>query len=258
MIQKAIERKTRTWDEYCKEQIEIFNKTSIFDPINSTIKIGNIIPNWDEFDRMVTILKDEYGENEFGFVCAEYGYDRFYCMYKETGLSDTVKIIQDVNEVFKSELLRKFINLDLTGSIVGSRGENNFCLHMSRRQKATINRTIKNFNGNESQFGLMSCILTFNWAKEKFERLRTDKFKVYYQDNGYAKIIKDEIIEANKVAILRLAETFPILVEGLEEKKSSEMKEDYEYRLSVLKNVYDYLVNNGIFIPNIPNFILNK
>lgn len=256
---KGSKYKQKSWDEYCEEQKKIFDEVSIEDPINSAIKISGI-PNKEEFDRMVTILKDENGGREFEFICTEYGYDRFYYIYKKTGFFDIVKVVRQVNDTFYSEYFRTFIQLNLTGSIPDrNKGGKEFYLHMSKRQKAIINRTLKDFNGNEGQFGLICCIFTFNRAQEKFQYLTTDKFKVYYQDSGYAKIILEEMSEASKKAISRLAEGFPILINELDEKgtlaankdlqKSSEIKKNMEYGIDVVNDVYELLVKNGVNVP---------
>lgn len=264
--------KQKSWDEYVEDQRIIFEQTSLVDPVNSVIKINNI-PNRDEFERLMTILKDEHGGRVIEFVCTEAGYDRFYTIFQKTGLFDVTQVIQKINDTFYSEYFREFVQLDLAGTIPERNKSGNgkeFYLHMSSKQKAVISRTLKYFKGTESPFGLACCIFTFNKAKEKFEFLRTDKFKVYYSDDGYAKIIQEEMREAAQTAIARLVEGLPILLNELEEKsvlasnselpKYIERKEDLKYQIDAVDSAISVIYKNNIQVPcsHNMNFIVLK
>lgn len=259
--------KQLSWDEYCEKQKKIYDEVTITDPINSFLKISNI-PNREEFDRMITILKDDKriykSSRELEFICTECGSDRFWYLFKGTKLLDVTKVIEKINDTFYSEYFRKFIQLDLTGSIPDrNKNGKEFYLHMSREQLAEISRTLKYFNGKESQLGLAVCIFTLNRAQEKFQHLKTDKFKVYYQDNGYARIIQEEMEEAVQVAIARLVEGLPILLNELEEKytlasnkelsKYEERKEDFKYQMKAIYEAILVIQKSDIQVPALHN-----
>lgn len=253
--------KQLNWEAFAEEQKKIFEELSAIDPMNSVIKISNI-PNRDEFDDLITILKDEYGGRAIEFICSENGTNKFWHIFRKTNLFDVAKVIRSINETFYSEYFREFIQLDLTGTIPernkGGNGKE-FYLHMSSRQKAEILRGLKYFRGKESSLGLACCIFTFNRAKEKFEHLRTDKYKVYYRDDGYAKIIQEEMQEATQTAIARLVEGLPILLCELEEKsvlasnseilKYEERKEDLKYQMEAVGKAISVIRKNKVNIP---------
>lgn len=259
--------KQLSWDDYVKEQKKIYDEVTVTDPINSFIKILNI-SNREEFDRMFTILKDDKriykSSREFEFICTECGSDRFWCLFKEAKLLDVTNAIENINDTFYSEHFRKFIQLDLTGSIPDrNKNGKEFYLHMSKQQLAKISRTLKYFRGKESELGLAICIFTLNRAQEKFQHLKTDKFKVYYQDNGYARIIQKEMEEAAQIAIARLVEGLPILLSELEEKyvlasnkelsKYEERKDDFKYQMKAVYEAILVIEKSDIQVPALYN-----
>lgn len=263
--------KQRTWEEYVegvddddeKGARKRFQHIALNDDTHSTITIRGI-PNFPEFQRIITTLKDEYrpgGLTEFMIV--DMGSTTFYYLYKSSKLFDIIKIIQMVNDRFYSEYFKQY-NVDIGDSILerNVQTKSEFRLHMTSQLKAAIERELKDLNITEDKFGLMCCILTFNKAKEKFEELITDKFKIYYRDEGYYKIIKEDIESSTKRGITWLIESLPKIMEDIERntilvkyyKENNhdsypELKDDLIYKMQALDKTIVTLKDNKIDLP---------
>jgi hypothetical protein len=220
------------------------------------------IPNRPEFQKLMTILKDEHG-NEIELICTENGYNTFYNLYKNTGLFSVSKAIEKLSEVFDSDYFTGPQSFMIASIPERNRDRKECFLHMSRKQKAKISRTLEDVNRvircSESQFGIVCCIFTYNYAKEKFKGLRTEKFRSYYDDSGYVKIVKDEIKEATKSAGFNIVKLYPVFLNIAEEnaalasnselKKCEERKEDLKYQIKALEYAIDAINRIELTIP---------
>lgn len=263
--------KQKSWEEYVEGVYGVegdgarkkFQQVTLNDDMDSTITIRGI-PNFPEFQRIVTMLKDEYKPGRFAeFMIVDMGSTRFYYLYKSSQLFDIIKIIRMVNDRFYSEYFKQY-NLNIGDSILerNVQTKSEFRLHMTSQLKAIIERELKDLNITEEKYGLMCCILTFNKAKEKFEELRTDKFKVYYRDDGYYKLIQEDIEGSARRGIIWLIESLPKIMEDVERntilvkyyKESNhdsypELKDDLVYKMQALDKAIITLKDNKVDLP---------
>lgn len=211
--------KQETWDEYAEKKAQEFEQIALKDSMNSTIVINNI-PNEEEFQEIITTLKDHHGGRTTEFIITSCGFGRFYHIYISTGLKDVISVIKQVNRSFYSENMEQF-KIGLTESILdkNKKEEARFVLHMSKQQKAIIRRLLQDIKISESSFGFVCCIATFNKAKEKFEQFLTEKYEVLYEDDGYFKLIKKEIDRATVNGISWVINSMPIMLVDVEKHK---------------------------------------
>ena len=194
--------KPKTWDEYIKEQKEIFDVLSEEGRINATLTINNI-PNEAEFHELLTVLTDEYGHGLIEFVIINNGFNKFYHLYKSSGLFDVVKANKRINSAFNSEKLELY-KIGLTNTILASRAEKRLVLRISGKNKRMVGRLLQDIKVPESDFGLMCCFFTFNKVKHKLDDYITEKYEAFYDDDGYVMLINTEISRANIYGIARL------------------------------------------------------
>jgi hypothetical protein len=217
--------KQKTWEVFAEEQTKAFEELDAMGKINATLTI-NSIPNEKEFHKLLTVLKDEYGPGTIEFIVTENGWNKFYVMYKSSGLFGVVKALDGVNSSFNFEKVGEH-RISIIESIKGERAEKRCVLHVSGKQKREIQRLLQDIKISESDFGLMCCISTFNRAKEKFERFVTDKFEAYYEDDGYVKLIRTEIDHATRSGIELLLEYLEIMFWDIESKTNEYFSNPY-------------------------------
>lgn len=212
--QKPKKHKQTSWDDYAERLKIDYKAVKDVDDISSTITIYNI-PNIEEFQELITVLKDENGSRFIEFAIADCGFGRFYYLYKSSKLFDIIQLMKQINRTFYSESVEQY-QIRLTESILSrNKSDRKIILHMSTKQRAVINRLLQDIHVSDSSFGLVMCIATLNKAKEKFDRYITEKYEVYYSDDGYFKLIKREINRATVDGIDWLINTLPIMVDDV-------------------------------------------
>lgn len=261
-VVKRTKYKQLSWNDYT-ERLEIDYKTiKETDDMSSTITINNI-PNIEEFQELITVLKDESGERFIEFAIVDCGTGRFYYLYKSSKLFNIVQLIRQINRTFHSEYFKQY-NVNIGDSIPerNVKTKSEFRLHMSSKIRVIIERLLQDIKISDSSFGLMCCIFTFNRAKERFKELRADKFKIYYRDDGYYKFIKEDIEDSARRGITWLIESLPVMVDDVERniilfkyyKENNhdsypELKDDLIYKIAVLDNTIELIKDNKIDLP---------
>lgn len=248
--------KQRSWDDYVEELKIDYKIIKEKDDMSSTITIYNI-PNTEEFQELITVLKDESGSRFIEFAIVDCGFGKFYYLYRSSKLFDIVQLIRQINRTFYSESMEQY-QIRLTESILAkNKSSQRFILHMSKGQQAKIIRLLQDIKISDSSFGLIMCIATLNKAKEKFDQYITEKYEVYYNDDGYYKLIKREIDRATINGIDWLINTLPVMVDevGVYKKQylcditDQKITKKLLYKLTAVDNTIKLIVEREREIP---------
>lgn len=249
--------KEKTWNEYTEEKKEEYENSMGIDGLKAYIKIKDI-PNWKEFKKLATILRDNYPDKYADFLITDTGFKKLYYLFNSSGLFNMLEIMETINERFSIENMEEF-EIKITDFLPRKDMSNEeFTLYMTKNSRVAIQRILQDAKINNSEFGLICCIFTFNRAKEEFDSLITDNFKVYYKDDGYVKTITEKIYISAKQGILWLINILPRIFEDIQKVecvfKEHESKgidigqEDIElnYKKRAAEKVVDVVINSGI------------
>lgn len=255
------------WDEYAEKKSQEFEDIAAMDLMDSTIMISNI-PNYEEFCDLITFLKDSHGGKMTEFIITSCGFGRFYDMYTSTGLKDVTKAINHINRNFYSEFIGEFKISIMESILEKNKSGKRFVLHMSRQQKAAIQKLLHDIKVLESSFGLLICIETLNKAKGKFGEFLTDKYQVLYEDDGYTRLIKMEIDRATIDGVDWLVNIMPVMLRDIEVNKqqylydvsNQKLEKTLIYKIDTIEDVMRTVENENREIPTKYelDFILHK
>lgn len=244
------------WNEYVEEQKEIFRDLSIRSTTRTYIKIRNI-PNIDEFQELIDVLKDKYGTIFTEFLIIECGFVVFYDIYQSSGLFGATEVIKMIHKRFNSKYQEGYQTEIAESILEKNRPDNYFYLHVLKKQKIVIEKLLMDIKLKESNFGLICCIFTFNSAKEEFKELTVDRFESYYKHDGYLNTIKEEINDEARKRILCLINYLPNMLEEIEndiisirrhkerrEKVDPKIKNKLLYKIDTVEHVINVIEKN--------------
>lgn len=264
--EEAKDNKVKTkWEKFVDEHGPVFEEIrSSRHGFDSTIYISNI-PNPKEFKKLMTILKDKYTGRKAEYIITTAGFDRFYSLYKSSGLFDTLQIIELLEERFCLEYVEEF-QISIADSIQDCNNSDIFALHMTYDTRDAIGRLLQDIRATYSKFGFIACVFTFNKAKEEFKGLITEKYKIYYEDDGYFRIIKEDFYKNVEKGKTWLVNVLPKIIEKINSMENEfigaknkgdiiDDKKIEEFRYK--KHACEELINNitrgydkyGIYIP---------
>lgn len=209
------EDKTMTkWEKFVDEQGPIFEEIRSSRRGFDSIIYFNNIPNPKEFKRLLTILKDKYTGRKAEYFIITTGFDRFYSIYKSSGLFDILQVIELLEERFCLEYIEKF-QVNIADSIQDFNNSEIFGLHTTHDTREAIGRLLQDTRVTYSKFSFVACVFTFNNAKEEFKGLITEKYKMYYDDDGFPRIIKEDFYNNTKKGKVWLAKVLPKIIEKI-------------------------------------------
>lgn len=152
----------------------------------STITIVNP-PNYRGFKTILMFLRDKYGSRTSEYMLLEFGHNKFYADYKESGLSDLVKVIRLIDNTFYMEDVSIY-NTSIMCRIC-SKEKNKVVLHLDKQSFAKMSKETDFLGIQQGKFALMCCIYAFNYMDLK----KYIAFKSYHDIDGYLGMIKKDI-----------------------------------------------------------------
>ena len=174
-----------TWDSFVYHNRKYFEGLAE-DRDESTMTIVNP-PNYRGFKTILMFLRDRYGSREAEYMLLEFGHNKFYTDYLESGLLDLIKIVRLIDNTFYMEDVSIY-NTSIMCR-VGSKEKNKVVLHLNKQSFAKMSKETDFLGIQQGKYALMLCIYAFNYMDLK----KYIAFKSYHDIDGYLGMIKKDI-----------------------------------------------------------------